>query len=59
MRHNLTVAAKVISLALLAGFGASMLHHNAIARPDSFGIGISVALIVAAILLYQVWFWRK
>jgi hypothetical protein len=28
-------------------------------RPDNFGIGISVSLLIEALLLYQVWFLRK
>lgn len=45
-------AAAGIATIVLSGFGAMMLHHNAVSRPDSFGIGISVGLLMAALVAF-------
>jgi hypothetical protein len=56
--QNLILGLKVFVVAALASFGAGMITHNA-RHPDGFGIMISVFPCVVALLLWQVWFWRR
>jgi len=56
---GLVTGLKVLTVMVLAGLAAVQLHFALVVRSDSFALGIGVFLLVGALLLYQVWFWRK
>jgi predicted RND superfamily exporter protein len=37
---------------VFSAFGTMMLHHNAVKSPDSFGIGLSVGLLMVALIAF-------
>ena len=41
-----------IATVVFSAFGTMMLHHNAVKSPDSFGIGLSVGLLVIAAIAF-------
>ena len=47
---------KVLAVALLGGFGTSLVHRNA---HESFGVGIGAAVLIAAVALYHLWFIKE
>lgn len=47
---------KVLAVALLGGFGVSLVHHNA---RESFGLGMGAAVLIAAVALYHLWFVKE
>jgi hypothetical protein len=56
---GLIIGLKALAVMLLAAFAAVQLHFAIFERPDSFAVGIGVFLLIGALLLYQIWFWRK
>ena len=37
---------------VFTAFGTMMLHHNAVRYPDSVGIGLSVGLLMVAVIAF-------
>jgi hypothetical protein len=54
----LILGLKILAIAVLAGFGVGGIVSGS-RMEDSPLIGVGVFLLVIALLLWQVWFWRR
>lgn len=51
MVESVRIAAGIAAI-VFSALGTMMLHHNAVKRPDSVGIGASVGLLMVALIAF-------